>query len=76
MSFPTDPKDGLVHKHKNGYSYVFNADSCSWDIIHDDIVPVVGPVPRKTRKAPRALKEAQPTINIDALTIGVSDELS
>ena len=77
MSFPTNPKHGLVHKHKNGYTYVYNSDANSWDKLQGDITPVVSQKPtRKTRKAPKSLKPAKPTINVNALNMGVSNELS
>jgi len=76
MSFPVNPKNGLVHKHRNGLTYVYNKESSSWDIVHDDMTPVAGFTPRKTRKAPRALKHPSPTLNTNAEILEVSNELS
>ena len=76
MSFPVNPKNGLVHKHRNGLTYVFNKEASTWDIIHDDVTPIAGFTPRKTRKAPKALKQPSPTLDTTAHTLEVSDELS
>ena len=73
MSFPVNPKHGLVHK-QNGYTYVYDSEAICWDKLNDtEMTPVVSPE-RKTRKAPKALKQAPPTIDIKAQ--GVSDVLS
>ena len=47
MSFPTNPKHGLVHKHKNGYTYVYNSDANSWDKLQGDMTPVVSKQPTR-----------------------------
>ena len=73
MSFPVNPKHGLVHK-QNGYTYVYDSTTNCWDKLNDtELTPVVGQ-PRKTRKTPKALKQAPPTIDINVQ--GVSDVLS
>ena len=76
MSFPVNPKNGLVHKHRNGLTYVYNKEACTWDIVHDDMTPVAGFTPRKTRKESKALNPAKPTIDTNAINMGVSNELS
>ena len=76
MSFPVNPKNGLVYKHRNGLAYVYNKESSTWDLVHDDMTPIAGFTPRKTRKESKALNAAQPTIDTNAINMGVSNELS
>ena len=77
MSFPVNPKNGLIYKHKNGLTYVYVERTKTWDMVHDDMTPLVGaPTPKLRKKPRRALNPAPPTINTNAKNMGVSNELS
>jgi hypothetical protein len=73
MSFPVNPKDGLIYNHRNGLTYVYSKGTSCWDIVHDNMTPVAG-APR--RKPSPTLKVPSPTLEINAETLEVDNELS
>ena len=74
MSFPVNPKNGLIYKHRNGLTYVFTADTGSWDILHEEMTPVAGVAKRTTRGSKPALKPAPATVTTNATTTEVINE--